>query len=181
MFHLLIVTVNFVLIKSEWVRIPQIFNDQSKDYRSDVRSSEFLNRLPQQLEEDSWDYSNASVLSKRHDFVDSLTIIPKIEESTESIEIESIEEVEEAEKEEKNTTTRPEIKRKFRIVQMPNENLPNFGFFNFMDFIKNIQESFVLKASSGLKAKIDMLNDFKNKLLMNIGKKFQWVLPIILI
>lgn len=171
MFHLLIVTVNFVLIKSEWVRIPQIFNDQAKDYSSDVKSSEFLNRLPQQFEEDSWDYSNATVLSKRHDFVDSLTVIPKMEESTESIEIESIEEVEEGEPEEKNTTTKTEIKRKFRIVQMPNDNLPSFGFFNFMDFIKNIQESFVVRASSGLKAKIDMLTDFKNKLLMNIGKK----------
>lgn len=171
---LLIVAVNFVLIKSEWVRIPQIFNEKSKDSSIDVKSSEFLNRLPQHFEEDSWDYSNASVLSKRHDFVDSLTIVPKIEESTESIEIEAIEKVEDGLQEdsyENITSSKKEIKRKFRVVQMPNENLPNFGFFNFMDFIKNIQQSFVVKASSGLKAKIDMLNDFKNKLLMNIGKK----------
>lgn len=175
---LLIITLNCLLIKSEWVRIPQIFNDQSKDYSSDMKSSEFLNRLPQQFDEDSWDYSNSSVLSKRHDFVDSLTVLPKIEQSTESSEIQSIEEIDKEvdddlddDSYENSTIIKPSgIKRKFRIIQLPNDNLSNFGFFNFMDFIKGIQKSFVVKASSGIKAKIDMLNDFKNKLLMNIGK-----------
>jgi hypothetical protein len=46
----------------------------------------------------------------------------------------------------------------------------NLSFSGFVSFLKNIQNSMVFRAARGINDKIQILNSFKNKLLMNIGE-----------
>jgi hypothetical protein len=50
-----------------------------------------------------------------------------------------------------------------------NENL---SFSGFMGFLKNIQSSLMFRTARGINDKIKVLNNFKNKLLLNIGNFF---------
>lgn len=68
-----------------------------------------------------------------------------------------------------NSKTRPAYQR-FKFIKVFPAHQPNLSFSGFLQFLKHVQKSFVGGAARNIKDKIEMLQDFRDTLLLNIRK-----------
>lgn len=74
-----------------------------------------------------------------------------------------------------NNSMRKKIVKIIKVKQKPTEpKATSLSFSGFLKFLKDIQSSFVFGASRSLKDKMIMLENFRDTLLINIGKSFSF-------
>lgn len=72
-----------------------------------------------------------------------------------------------------STTPKTTPKRVVKLVKVkpkPTDTGPSLSFGGFLKFLKDIQSSFVFGASRSLKDKMEMLTNFRDTILINIGE-----------